>query len=199
MNIFPLSRLAGVGALTLLLLSSIPASAEEEWTTVLADGKLASIVKDSAPPGTGWEQAGDKVLTFDRGTDEGSFFYISYPLDFQESKTLVAEVRGQMVSGMNGIMISSEHTVVGLRLFPGEITWRDQKKRAAVNTGDAMHTYRITMSAGQVRVELDGSTLFEGPPVDKKEPDNKARLSFGSGNSSSTGEALWESVRFRFE
>lgn len=199
MNTFPLSRLAGIGASVLLLLVSIPAFAEEEWTVVLADGKLAPIVKDNAPLGTGWEQEGDKVLTFDRGTDEGSFFYISYPLDFQESKTLVAEVRGQMVSGINGINISSEHMVVGLRLFPNEITWRDQKKRSVVNTADAMHTYRITMSAEHVRIEMDGNTLFEGPPVDKKEPDNKARLSFGSGNSSNTGEARWESVRFRFE
>lgn len=184
-----------------LLLLAPSLSQAQEWTDILKEGVLAAGGQERQPPlETGMRVDGKELVTFDHGTAEGSFFYISSPI-MGDGHAVVVEARVKVVSGLNGISINFQGESISMRLQPEELVFRERRKKISRVTSDDFHTYRITVSAGSVRVEMDDAVILESTATDNgvQGKSGSGEISFGSGNSGQLGEAVWEFVRYRLE
>jgi hypothetical protein len=141
----------------------------------------------------------DGVLVIaDKGKDQGSFLYYSYPWGVVAGQAAAVEAVAKVVSGKSGIIIANGVTEDTLRLLPDRISLQHAGRIYTMDTTGAFHTYRVEIQGKDIRVFVDGTLRLDGAGQ-FTQPASSARnvVCFGAGSSVETGEALWRTIRLR--
>jgi len=138
------------------------------------------------------------LVIADKGTEQGSYLYYSYPWGADPERPAVVEATAKVVAGKSALIVANGVAEQEVRLYPDQITTRHAGLTYAMNTTDAFHTYRIEIQAQDIRVFVDGVLRLDG--VGKfTHPASSARnaVLFGAASSNETGEACWRALRLR--
>ncbi|NLX98945.1 MAG: hypothetical protein GXY83_22600 [Rhodopirellula sp.] len=138
------------------------------------------------------------LVIADKGTEQGSYLYYSYPWGADPARTAVVEATAKVVADKSAIIVANGVAEQEVRLYPDQITTRHAGLTYAMDTTDAFHTYRIEIQAQDIRVFVDGVLRLDG--VGKfTHPASSARnaVLFGAASSNETGEASWRAIRLR--
>ena len=134
----------------------------------------------------------------DYGKEKGDYLYLVYPWDISPEDETIIEARVKLISGFSAIIVSNGVSTEEFRIYPNQITGFYGKTSVNVNTTDNFHTYRIVIKNNDYRVFIDGEPKIDG--VGRYNPvveyGNRNTLEFGAASSGSTGEALWEYIRW---
>lgn len=138
------------------------------------------------------------LLIADRGTEPGSYRYYSYPWSADPEALCVAEVRAKVISGRSTIIVCSGRSEEEVRLYPDRVEAHYAGVSAPFDTTDGFHLYRCEIEGDDLRVFVDGELLVDASgKFTFPAHSNRNAIMFGAGSSPTTGEALWESIRFR--
>jgi len=138
------------------------------------------------------------LLIADRSIERGSYFYYGYPWNAPRSRPAVFEARARVVSGRSTIIPCDGVSEEEVRLYPDRVSLAHAGLSYELDTTDAIHVYRVVVEGKSIEVYVDGKLVIDGAGKFTY-PAHSGRnvVLFGASSSPTTGEALWQSVRFR--
>ena len=176
------------------------AAEEPSWTVawMATEKPKAPWSCDRPRKNTRAEISNGALLIADQGTEGGDYLYYAYPWNVSPAEEAVVEARAKVVSGWSNIIISNGVAIERICLYPDRISTYHSKITHEMDTTDDFHTYRIVTKGEDLRVYVDGELRLDASGMyTAPTPGGRNNVSFGAANSPSTGEAYWESVRFR--
>ena len=151
-------------------------------------------------PGTGTSATiqDGALLIADRSAEPGSYLYHSFPWNVDPAIRSVLEVRAKVVSGRSTIIVCNGVAEEQVRLYPDRVVAQYAGLTHSLDTTDAFHVYRIEIEGEDIEVLVDGAPALDGTGRFTR-PAHAGRnlIFFGASTSPTTGEAYWESLRFR--
>lgn len=178
----------------------VPAGGDAWWDAAFGPGSKVGDgwTLDSGSARTEAARAGRAMRIADRGTHSGDYAFLRHAWAAEPAGESAIEARVRVVAGLNRILFSNGTVGERLDLRPDGIRlWSRSAARHAMDTTDAFHNYRIEMRGTILRVLVDGRACIESATGWGRDAGGRCEVSFGAADSSSTGEALWESVRAR--
>ncbi len=154
--------------------------------------------RDGLRVGTTAEPHDNALLIADRSTERGSYLYYLYPWNVDPAVKATVEVRARVIAGRSGLIVCNGRAEEEVRLQPDRVELYHAGLSHALDTAAAFHDYRIELENSDIRVSVDGELAIDGAGK-YTEPASEGRnsLYFGASSSPTTGEALWEWIRFR--
>jgi hypothetical protein len=138
----------------------------------------------------------------DPSLQPGSMRYFFVLWNVKPGTEIVVEARLKSIScsaplGMCLLVADGLHEE-NISFFPDRISFARSKLSQPFPCATGFHTYTVRVQGADVALAADGKPLidgagkFTGPAIN-----GRSQLGFGAGASSATGEAIWQSVRFR--
>jgi len=187
---------------------------DNRFVVVMADGERGGSEWDveqvcntrpPAPWSTGRKRPGtevalkdDALLIADRSSERSSYCYHMYPWHVDPATLAVAEARTRVLSGRSTLIVTNGVAEEEVRLHTDRIVAQHAGLSHPFDTTDAFHVYRVEIEGKDIRVLVDGKLAIDGAGKFTY-PAHSSRnvIAFGASSSGTTGEALWQSVRFR--
>lgn len=137
----------------------------------------------------------------DQGTENGDMVTTErgWCADPATGSSVLARVKVVSCVGLAGVMFAVSDGVAEdlLTLYPGRIELYRAKLSHPLDTTADFHEYRIDIKGQDILVSVDGTQVIDGTgtfvfPAHQ----GRNRVSIGGGASASTGEALWDWLRW---
>ncbi|MBU0607975.1 MAG: hypothetical protein KKI08_08800, partial [Armatimonadetes bacterium] len=153
--------------------------------------------RDGLRGGTAAKMQDGALLIADRSTERGSYLYYSYPWNADPATQAVVELRARALAGRSGIIVCNGVAEEEVHVYPDRIGAAHARLSYAMDTAAAFHDYRIEIEQSDLRVYVDGQLALDGTgKFTSPASDGRNALYFGASSSPTTGEALWEWIRF---
>jgi len=180
---------------------SIPPSGEENWSVVY---------RGTGRPEAPWSMDRQRdclicrvrdgaLFLADRGRSSGDYLYCSYPWNIDPEGEAVVEARVRVLSGWNNIIVANGRAYERVSLYPDRVSFYEARISRKMDTTDGFHTYRIVLKGRDIKVFADGHLALDGTGRFTRALPGRNDIRFGAANSPSLGEALWQSVKLRFQ
>jgi hypothetical protein len=154
--------------------------------------------RDDPRVGTEARMQDKALLIADRSLERGSYLYYVYPWNAAPATRSVVEVRARVISGRNGIIVCNGVAEEDVQLHADRIEAAHAGLSYPLDTTAAFHDYRVEIENSDIRVYVDGKLAIDGAgKYTSPASDGRNDVLFGASSSPSTGEALWERLRFR--
>lgn len=175
-----------------------PADSSNHWNVVFeGDAKPDKPwTRDAGSARTEARAENGYLVVADRGEVSGDYLYYRYPWGADPAGKSVVEARVKVVSGLNRIILTNGAAQERLELKPDGIAlWSRKSVSYKLDTASDFHVYRIETQGQDIRVFVDGELRLNAPGAYVKPAENRNELCFGASDSTSLGEACWDSVR----
>lgn len=167
-----------------------------DWTCAVTPPP--SWTHDGMPGATEATMRDGALLIADRGTAPGSYLYYSYAWGVDPAIKAVVEVRARPLSGKSGILVANGMAEEQVWLFPDHIEATQARLSYAFDAAGGFHDYRIEIEQRDLRVYVDGKLALDAAGKYTAPASNDRNgIFFGASTSGTTGEALWQRIRFR--
>ena len=175
-----------------------PFASDDQWVIdyqgIEKPGKPWS--HDPGSPRTEVKVQNGSLLIADRGKVPGDYCYYRFPWGADPAGKSVVEARVKVVSGLNRIILTNGENQERIELQPGSVgLWSRGAKPYPMDTTKDFHVYRVVTQGKNVQVFVDGELRLNAPGAYTKTAGSRNEICFGASDSTSTGEACWESLR----
>jgi hypothetical protein len=192
----------GANRLRISMPPPTPTGGAERWDIVY-DG--------TALPASPWQKDGfytkeglvtevqkGALLIADRSTENGAYAYFFCPCAIRPTHETVIEVRLKTISGTSNLMIETGSADERIVFSPDRVSTYRSGLSYSMNTADDFHTYRVVLSGNSYAVYADGKLCLDGKGAMTYPAHNgRSGVFFGASSSTTTGEALWASLKIR--
>lgn len=187
-----------------LLLAALPgasADSTDGWRVFYENGFRPVEVNTWQSSRTRSEKTEEGLRIVDATTekDSGRLYSMPWKVPAQGAEAQ-ARVRCIACSAPWGVSLSVADGVheEGVTLYPDRVELSNARVSVPFVTTDRFHTYRIRFGGTDIQVWADGQLLIDGKgKFTAPAYGARSQLSFGAGSSAATGEAIWQSVRYR--
>lgn len=154
------------------------------WTCDAGSARVEAKVENGA------------MMVADRGEVPGDYLFFRYPWGADPSGRSVVEARVKVVSGVNRIIVTNGQAQERLELLPDRVAlWSRRSVCHLMDTTGGFHVYRLVTQGKDVQVYVDGQLRLSAPGAYAKDGGGRNEVCFGAADSTSTGEAVWDSLR----
>ena len=176
--------------------------AAEEWVALYDRGFKFPCTTDAwTSPHTRSKRTPQGLHVVDPSTESGSgrFYRLSWGAKPEDGAVVEARLKSISCSGPWGmtLLVSDGTHEEGVTFFPDRVALVWSKLSAAFDCSDGFHTFVVRFKGADISMHADGSPLIDGkgkftaPAVN-----GRNQIGFGAGASATTGEAVWQYVRF---
>lgn len=186
----------------ILILMSIAGEKEMKWKVTYKGTDLPeSPWEKVCPSGSSnciTEIRDGCLFISDMGKEKGDYIYFTYPWNIRPEDETIIEIKFKLISGFNAIIFSNGISTEEIRFYHDKVVGVYGKTSVSAITTDRFHIYRIEIKNNDYKLYIDDNLKIDGSgkynPV--AEYGNRNSLEFGAATSGTTGEGLWEYVRW---
>lgn len=130
----------------------------------------------------------------------GRIYYLSWSADPGQGGEVEARLKSISCTSPTGVslLVSDGVHEEWIEFFPDRVAFLRSRLSAAFDCAGDFHTYRVIFKGTDISVYADDKLLIDGQgKFTTPAHEGRNALGFGVGGSPSTGEAIWQFVRFR--